>query len=102
LFWIETPSNPLWSVTDIAAVADIAHACDALLCVDSTVATPVFTRPAVLGRDIVMHSRQNISTVIPTSLLARWQPQAAASYGPAFAKCAASTVACSGLSKRGC
>jgi cystathionine gamma-synthase len=56
LFWIETPSNPLWSVTDIAAVADIAHACDALLCVDSTVATPVFTRPLSLGADIVMHS----------------------------------------------
>jgi len=56
LFWIETPSNPLWSVTDIAAIADIAHACDALLCVDSTVATPVFTRPLALGADIVMHS----------------------------------------------
>jgi cystathionine gamma-synthase len=56
LFWIETPSNPLWSVTDITAVADIAHACDALLCVDSTVATPVFTRPLSLGADIVMHS----------------------------------------------
>jgi len=56
LFWIETPSNPLWSVTDIVAIADIAHACDALLCVDSTVATPVFTRPLSLGADIVMHS----------------------------------------------
>ncbi len=56
LFWIETPSNPLWSVTDIAAIADIAHTCDALVCVDSTVATPVFTRPLSLGADIVMHS----------------------------------------------
>ncbi len=56
LFWIETPSNPLWSVTDIAAIADIAHACGALLCVNSTVATPVFTRPLSLGADIVMHS----------------------------------------------
>jgi cystathionine gamma-synthase len=56
LFWIETPSNPLWSVTDIVAIADIAHAYDALLCVDSTVATPVFTRPLSLGADIVMHS----------------------------------------------
>jgi cystathionine gamma-synthase len=56
LFWIETPSNPLWSVTDIAAIADIAHICGALLCVDSTVATPVFTRPLSLGADIVMHS----------------------------------------------
>jgi cystathionine gamma-synthase len=56
LFWIETPSNPLWSVTDIAAIADIAHTGDALVCVDSTVATPVFTRPLSLGADIVMHS----------------------------------------------
>jgi cystathionine gamma-synthase len=56
LFWIETPSNPLWTVTDIAAVSDIAHAADAILCVDSTVATPIFTRPLTLGADIVMHS----------------------------------------------
>ncbi|HEX3708568.1 MAG TPA: PLP-dependent aspartate aminotransferase family protein [Pseudolabrys sp.] len=56
LFWIETPSNPLWTVTDIAAVADIAHAADAILCVDSTVATPIFTKPLSLGADIVMHS----------------------------------------------
>jgi cystathionine gamma-synthase len=56
LFWIETPSNPLWTVTDIAAVAEIAHQADALLCVDSTVATPVFTKPLSLGADIVMHS----------------------------------------------
>jgi cystathionine gamma-synthase len=56
LFWIETPSNPLWTVTDIEAVAEIAHASEALLCVDSTVSTPVFTRPLNLGADIVMHS----------------------------------------------
>jgi cystathionine gamma-synthase len=56
LFWIETPSNPLWTVTDISAVADIAHDADALLCVDSTVATPVLTRPIAHGADIVMHS----------------------------------------------
>jgi cystathionine gamma-synthase len=56
LFWIETPSNPLWTVTDIAAVADIAHAAGAILCVDSTVATPIFTKPLSLGADIVMHS----------------------------------------------
>jgi cystathionine gamma-synthase len=56
LVWIETPSNPLWTLTDIAAVADIAHAADALLCVDSTVSTPIFTRPLALGADIVVHS----------------------------------------------
>jgi cystathionine gamma-synthase len=56
LFWIETPSNPLWTVTDIAAISEIAHDAGALLCVDSTVATPVFTRPIPLGADIVVHS----------------------------------------------
>jgi cystathionine gamma-synthase len=56
MFWIETPSNPLWSITDIEAVADIAHAQGALLCVDSTVSTPVITRPIELGADIVVHS----------------------------------------------
>jgi cystathionine gamma-synthase len=56
LFWIETPSNPLWTITDIAAVSEIAHKAGALLCVDSTVATPVFTKPLSFGADIVMHS----------------------------------------------
>ena len=56
LLWIETPSNPLWTITDIEAVADVAHAAGAILCVDSTVSTPVFTRPLELGADIVMHS----------------------------------------------
>ena len=56
LVWIETPANPLWTVTDIAATARIAHAAGALLAVDSTVATPVLTRPLALGADIVMHA----------------------------------------------
>ena len=56
LVWIETPGNPLWTITDIAAVAEIAHRAGARLAVDSTVATPVFTRPLALGADLVMHS----------------------------------------------
>jgi cystathionine gamma-synthase len=56
LVWIETPSNPLWGVTDIAAVAEIAHAVGAKLAIDSTAATPVLTEPLALGADIVMHS----------------------------------------------
>lgn len=56
LVWLETPANPTWAVSDIAAVADIAHKAGALLGVDSTVATPVLTRPIELGADIVMHS----------------------------------------------
>ena len=56
LVWIETPANPLWSVTDIADAAAAAHAAGALLAVDSTVATPVLTRPLALGADVVMHA----------------------------------------------
>ncbi len=56
LVWIETPANPLWSVTDIAATAQLAHAAGALLAVDSTVPTPVLTRPLALGADIVMRA----------------------------------------------
>jgi len=56
LVYIETPGNPLWTITDIAAVAEIAHAAGALLAVDSTAATPVLTRPLRLGADLVMHS----------------------------------------------
>ena len=56
LIWTETPANPTWDITDLAAVAEIAHAAGARLAVDSTVATPVCTRPLDLGADIVMHS----------------------------------------------
>lgn len=56
LVWLETPANPLWSITDIAAAAEIAHAAGARLAVDSTGATPLLTRPLALGADIVMHS----------------------------------------------
>ncbi len=56
LVWIETPCNPTWDVIDIAAAAEAAHAAGALLAVDSTVATPVLTRPIELGADLVFHS----------------------------------------------
>src|SRR5208282_4918639 len=56
LIWLETPSNPLWGVSDIAGAARIARAAGASLAVDSTCATPVFTRPLALGADVVMHS----------------------------------------------
>jgi cystathionine gamma-synthase len=56
LVWIETPSNPLWTVTDIAEAAHIAHAAGALLAVDSTVPTPVLSQPIGLGADLVLHS----------------------------------------------
>jgi len=56
LVWLETPANPTWSISDIAAVAEIAHKAGALLAIDSTVATPVLTRPIEFGADIIMHS----------------------------------------------
>jgi cystathionine gamma-synthase len=56
LVWLETPANPLWTITDIAGAAEIAHAAGARLAVDSTVATPVLTRPLALGADLVMHA----------------------------------------------
>ncbi len=56
LVWLETPSNPLWHVTDIAAAAEIAHQAGALLAVDSTIAATVFTQPLTLGADVVMHA----------------------------------------------
>jgi cystathionine gamma-synthase len=54
--WLETPSNPTWVVTDIAAVAKIAHAAGAIVAVDSTVSSPVITRPIEHGADVVMHA----------------------------------------------
>jgi cystathionine gamma-synthase len=75
LVWIETPGNPTLAVTDIAAAAQIAHAAGARLAVDSTVATPVFTRPLELGADIVMHSATKYlnghSDIIAGALVAR-------------------------------
>jgi cystathionine gamma-synthase len=56
LVWLETPANPLWTITDLAAVCEIAHAAGARVAVDSTGATPVLTRPIELGADIVMHA----------------------------------------------
>lgn len=56
LLWIESPGNPLMSITDIKACADIAKRHNILLAVDNTFASPVITRPLDLGADIVMHS----------------------------------------------
>ncbi|MEI7781537.1 MAG: PLP-dependent aspartate aminotransferase family protein [Planctomycetota bacterium] len=56
LIWIESPGNPLLSITDIAACAEIARRSGALLACDNTIATPVLSRPLDLGADIVMHS----------------------------------------------
>ncbi len=54
--WVETPSNPLLRITDIAAVAAIAKQGNALMAVDNTFATPALQRPLALGADLVVHS----------------------------------------------
>jgi len=56
LVWVETPANPSWQVTDIAAAAQLCKDAGALCIVDSTVATPLLTQPISLGADFVMHS----------------------------------------------
>ncbi|MFF0388853.1 cystathionine gamma-synthase [Kitasatospora sp. NPDC004615] len=54
--WVETPSNPLLGITDLTAVAEIAHAAGALLIVDNTFASPYLQQPLSLGADVVVHS----------------------------------------------
>ncbi len=56
LVWVETPTNPLLSIGDIPALAEIAHAAGAKLVVDNTFATPYLQQPLVLGADVVVHS----------------------------------------------
>ena len=54
--WVETPTNPLLGISDIAALAGVAHEAGALLVVDNTFATPYLQQPLALGADVVVHS----------------------------------------------
>ncbi|MEO8907664.1 MAG: cystathionine gamma-synthase [Microbacteriaceae bacterium] len=56
ILWVETPSNPLMKITDIAALAELAHAAGALVVVDNTFASPALQQPLALGADVVVHS----------------------------------------------
>ena len=56
LVWVETPSNPMMKITDIEALAKVAHDAGALLVVDNTFASPYLQTPLALGADIVVHS----------------------------------------------
>lgn len=56
VIWAETPTNPLLTVVDIAALAEIAHASGAILVVDNTFASPYLQQPLTLGADVVVHS----------------------------------------------
>ena len=54
--WVETPTNPLLDIADIAALAAVAHEAGALLVVDNTFASPYLQQPLALGADVVVHS----------------------------------------------
>ncbi|MFS0895385.1 cystathionine gamma-synthase [Microbacterium sp. 179-I 3D3 NHS] len=56
IVWLETPSNPLLKIVDIAQIAEIAHAAGAVLVVDNTFASPALQQPLALGADVVVHS----------------------------------------------
>ncbi len=56
MVWVETPSNPMMKITDIAATAQIAHDAGALLVVDNTFASPYLQQPLIFGADVVVHS----------------------------------------------
>lgn len=75
IVWIETPSNPLLSITDIAAVSKLAHAVGVRVVVDNTWATPAGQRPLELGADVVMHATTKYlgghSDVMGGALIAR-------------------------------
>jgi cystathionine gamma-synthase len=73
--WIETPTNPLLRVADIAALAEVAHSAGAILVVDNTFASPYLQQPLLLGADVVVHSTTKYlgghSDVIGGALVAR-------------------------------
>ncbi len=82
IVWIETPANPTWEVVDITKSADLAHAAGAQLIADSTVSTPLLTKPIELGADFVFHSATKYinghSDVVAGALItaqkdARWE-----------------------------
>jgi cystathionine gamma-synthase len=56
IVWLESPANPTWDITDVAAAAELAHRAGTYVAVDNTAPSPVFTNPLQLGADLVMHS----------------------------------------------
>ncbi len=75
IIWVETPTNPLLGVADIAALAQLASECGALLVVDNTFASPYLQQPLALGADVVVHSTTKYvgghSDVVGGALVAR-------------------------------
>ncbi|KLN60332.1 cystathionine gamma-synthase [Kiloniella spongiae] len=82
ILWIETPANPTWEVVDIQRAVDLAHSVGAQLVADSTVSTPLITKPIEYGADFVFHSATKYinghSDVVAGALIAakedaRWE-----------------------------
>jgi cystathionine gamma-synthase len=75
LIWVETPTNPLLSIADIAAIAELARQCSAKVLVDNTFASPALQQPLTLGADVVLHSTTKYigghSDVVGGALLTR-------------------------------
>ncbi|WP_433367144.1 cystathionine gamma-synthase [Streptosporangium sp. CA-115845] len=75
IIWVETPTNPLLGIADIAALAQLARDCGALLVVDNTFASPYLQQPLALGADVVVHSTTKYvgghSDVVGGALVAR-------------------------------
>src|SRR5262245_6183280 len=69
LVWIETPTNPLLQILDIAGIAEVTHKAGALLAVDNTFASPYLQQPIKLGADLVVHSTDRKSTRLNSSHL---------------------------------
>jgi cystathionine gamma-synthase len=78
LIWVETPANPMWEITDLAGLCELAHAAGVRVAVDNTVATPVLTRPFEHGADLVVHSATKYlnghGDVLAGAVLARKDP----------------------------
>ena len=102
LVWLETPANPLWEISDIAAAAEIAHRAGARLAVDSTVATPVLTRPLALGADLVMHSATKYLNGHSDVIAGTLTTAPGTSIGHGSSRCAPGRAASPAASRRGC
>jgi hypothetical protein len=106
LLWVETPSNPLLKITDIAQVAEIAHAAGALCACDNTFA-PILQRPFELGPISWCIRQRNISAAIATSLAASSSLATRANSFPECARCKGAPVpflrrSIAGWSRAGC
>src|SRR5487761_1747733 len=102
LLWAETPANPMWEITDLAAICELAHTAGMRVAVDNTVATPVLTRPFEHGADLVVHSASKYlnghGDVLAGAVLSARRDPSRSGSGPG----AATRARCRDRSRRGC